>query len=241
MKIKYCTDYEEMSLKAAGSILSDLRERKHQRICTATGNSPIGIYEALVREYKKSPVLFEQLSIVKLDEWGGIPMGSPNSCETFVQEKILRPMEIPDERYISFNSDTRDPVRECGRVRAEVDQISIDTCILGLGRNGHIGFNEPAQVQEPYCHVARLSKASQGHKMVGDLAEKPIYGLTLGMADIIRSKKIVILITGEGKQKVTKELLRAKIDPQLPASFLWLHPDVECYVDSSSFQHSLEE
>ncbi len=235
MKITYCAHYDEMSLKAAGSVLSDLANRRQQRICTATGNSPIGTYKSLVRECKKSPVLFEQLSIVKLDEWGGISMDSPNSCETFIQEHILYPMAIPDERYISFDGDAHNPERECRRVQAEIDKNPISISILGLGINGHLGFNEPAPVLEPYCHVARLDKASQGHAMVGEMGEKPIYGLTLGMADILRANKIVLLVTGEGKKKALTEFLSAKANPQLPASFLWLHPDVECYIDSSSF------
>ncbi len=238
MKITYCSHYDEMSLKAAGSVLFGLKNRRQQRICMATGNSPIGTYKNLVREFKKSPMLFEQLSIVKLDEWGGIPMNSPNSCETFLQEHILRPMAIPDERYISFDGG-KDPERECRRVQAEIDKKPISISILGLGRNGHIGFNEPAPVLEPYCHITRLAKASQGHTMVSDMAEKPGYGLTLGMADILRSKKIILLVTGEGKQKAVNEFLKAKANPLLPASFLCLHPDVECYVDSSSFHGNM--
>ncbi|SDD82219.1 galactosamine-6-phosphate isomerase [Pricia antarctica] len=98
MKIPYCSHYAEMFQKAAGSVLPELREVQQNWICTATGNLPIGNYDALVHEYKKTLGSFEQLGIVKLDDWGGIPMDSPNSCETVIKETILLPMSIPDER-----------------------------------------------------------------------------------------------------------------------------------------------
>uniref|UniRef100_UPI0035937362 6-phosphogluconolactonase n=1 Tax=Pricia sp. TaxID=2268138 RepID=UPI0035937362 len=110
----------------------------------------------------------------------------------------------------------------------------IDICILGLGKNGHIGFNEPAKTLTPFCHVAKLSEKSLQHSMANTMKPKPAYGLTLGMADILRSKKIILLLTGSDKQDIIFKLLSKEITTQLPASFLWLHHDVSCFIDSNA-------
>ena len=235
MKIQYCVDYEEMSRLSSDAIISGLRKNPGQSICTATGNSPMGVYQNLAAECAIEPKIFEKLRIIKLDEWGGIPSTDPNSCETFLREKILFPLHISSDRYISFESDSPNPMNECERIRKELSNNGpVDVCILGLGTNGHIGFNEPAETLIPSCHVAKLSENSLQHQMVDTMKSKPQYGLTLGMADILRSKKIILLVSGSEKQNVIAKLLSKQITTQLPASFLWLHDDVECIVDSKA-------
>lgn len=232
MQIRYADNYSEMSRLASDSLLLDLREKPDMLLCTATGNSPIGLYENMKEDYQKSPGTFDRLRIVKLDEWGGIPMEETDSCENFIRSKILDPLNIPKSRYISFNSDPTDPEMECVRVENEIGQGgAIDVCILGLGKNGHIGFNEPAEFLESYCHIAKLSQESLQHNMTRFMTTKPKYGLTLGMATILRSKKIIFLVTGGGKKEIIDELLTKKITTHLPASLLWLHPQTECLVD----------
>ncbi len=235
MKIQYCVDYQEMSRLCSDAIVSGIRKNPAQSICTATGNSPMGIYQNLAAAYSDGPEIFEKLRIIKLDEWGGIPSSDPNSCETFIQEKILLPLGIPSDRYVSFKSDSPSPKKECERIQREIrDNGPIDVCILGLGTNSHIGFNEPGEALTPFCHVAKLSEKALRHQMVDTMDSKPQYGLTLGMADILRSKKIILLLTGPNKQNVISNLLSQQITTHLPASFLWLHPNVECYVDSNA-------
>jgi len=112
-------------------------------------------------------------------------------------------------------------------------QGPIDLCILGLGTNGHLGLNEPGPSLEPYCHKARLSKETLQHQMIASLQQKPVYGLTLGMMELLSSKKIILLITGQKKGQVIERLLTKKISSDLPASLLWLHKDVQCMIDSS--------
>lgn len=232
MKIQYCSDYQEMSQLCSDSLISDLRENDERLICVATGNSPEGVYKNLVKGYVLEPQIYKGLSLVKLDEWGGIPMTELSSCESFIKKKILHPLSITADRYISFNSNPSNPEQECKRVQEELDKKGpIDICILGLGKNGHLGFNEPAKALNPYCHVAKLSKDSLEHQMTEYMKAKPSYGLTLGMADILQSRKIILLIAGSGKEKAISEFLSKKITPHLPASFLWLHPNVECYID----------
>lgn len=224
-----------MSQLAYDSIISDLKIRSRQFICIATGNSPEGAYNKLANIYKKQPGYFKEVSIVKLDEWGGLSANDPNSCENYIRHRILQPLHISDDRFISFRSDTASPEKECERVQKEIDDNGpIDICILGLGKNGHIGFNEPSDSLSLNCHVAQLSNDSIQHQMTKAMYKKPGYGLTLGMANILQSKKIILLVKGPDKEKIIGKLLEEKITTHLPASFLWLHSNVECYIDIES-------
>ena len=235
MKIQYCSNYEEMSQSACDSIIRDLKISPNLLLCLATGNSPTGTYNKMVNIGQEHPEFFNELSIVKLDEWGGLKEDDPDSCETYLRHKILIPLQIPNNRYISFQSDSKIPEEECERIQKEIDDKGpIDVCILGLGKNGHIGFNEPAESLSAGCHIGQLSKTSLQHEMTNAMKNKPSYGITLGMADILKSKKIILLVTGVHKEKIIKELLTAKITTHLPASFLWLHTNVECFIDSES-------
>lgn len=235
MKIHYCPNYEEMSRSCSDSIIAGLRENPDQLICTATGNSPVGVYRNLAATYTQEAKTFEKLRVIKLDEWGGIPISDPNSCESFIREKILRALHIPLDRYISFKSTATSPEKECERMQHAIQRNGpIDLCILGLGKNGHIGFNEPAEALKPFCHSAQLSQSSLQHEMTSAMKVKPKYGLTLGMGNILQSRRIILLLTGPNKETLISKFLSKRITTELPASFLWLHPNVTCYIDATT-------
>ncbi len=235
MKFIPCTDDAVMSWQAAGAILRELQKKPALWMCAATGNSPVGTYRSLVNGLAEHPELFASLGIVKLDEWAGLHPVSPYSCEEYLQKHLLRPLGIPAERYIGFRSDAGDMALECARVARALEGCGpIDLCILGLGTNGHIGLNEPADVLSPYCHIARLSKASRNHGMLAAMDKKPSFGFTLGMSEILQSRKVILLATGPGKKEIIDALKKAEVRTSLPASFLWLHPDVSCYLDTRS-------
>ena len=233
MKITRYEDYESMSESAATIIYDKLKANRKLFLCAATGNSPRGLYKRLVEYHHHEPSLYDQLTVVKLDEWGGIPKNHPASCEHYLRNYLIEPLQIPSGRFISFASDTSDPEHECRNIQRKLEKHGpIDICVLGLGSNGHIGFNEPAPYLEPFCHVAKLAPSSLNHTMVQSIGKKPIYGLTLGLKDILNSKHILMLITGDHKQHITEELLKARIDTNLPASLLWLHSNVDCLIHS---------
>jgi galactosamine-6-phosphate isomerase len=234
MNITYCQNYDQMSLMASTMVIDEVSRKSNSLICTATGNSPTGLYKLLSKQAIKNKNLFSKVRVIKLDEWGGVPIDDGITCESYLKENVLVPLEIEPNRYFSFNSNPTNPSEECGRMQAALEQNGpIDICILGLGINGHIGFNEPASFLKLNCHQADLSKQSLLHNMIQAAIEKPRYGLTLGLKNILDSKKVIMLITGKGKQQVTKEFLAQKITPQLPASFLWLHDHVECLIDET--------
>lgn len=233
MLVTYCSDYQEMSGHAASLVLEEIQEKPDLLLCVATGSSPEGLYRELAATASRKPDLFNRLRILKLDEWGGIPENHPASCEYYVNNEILMPLRIPRDRYISFASDPESLDLESGRIRSRIlSEGPIDICILGLGKNGHLGLNEPAPMLKPYTHVTALTDTSLEHSMIASLEQKPAYGLTLGMQEILSSKKIIMLVAGKGKKQVAEKLMEGKISTHLPASFLWLHPHVECLVDS---------
>jgi galactosamine-6-phosphate isomerase len=231
MNITYCQGYEAMSETSASMAIREIEKRRDLLLCAATGNSPSGLYAQLARQGAKDPAFFRGLRIIKLDEWGGLPENHPATCEHYLRTRLVDPLRIPPERYLSFQSAPPDPAAECARIRAALDATGpIDLCILGLGRNGHLGFNEPAAVLEPHCHVARLSETSLGHHMVQAIRDKPSFGLTLGMRDIMQAGRIILLVWGENKAEPLRTLLSGKITTGVPASLLWLHPRVDCVI-----------
>jgi galactosamine-6-phosphate isomerase len=200
-------------------------------LCAATGNSPTGLYRQLQREYEQEATLFSRLRILKLDEWAGLSADTPGSCEHYLREHLLHPLQISPDRYFGFDNAAQDLEEECERVqKLLVQQGPIDICVLGLGANGHLGMNEPHEVLSPHCHVARLHATTSQHGMLAGLAKKPTRGLTLGMEDILASRHIIMLVTGAGKEAAKAKLLSGEITNRFPAAHLWTHERVNCLI-----------
>jgi len=232
MRITHCRSYQEMSDMATSLVLEELVNKPNLLLCAASGSSTEGLYRELVRTAGKDKSLFNRIRIMKLDEWGGVPAYYPVTCEFFLKKKLIEPLDISKDRYITFASDPEDPEAECQRIQSRlIKEGPIDVCILGLGQNGHLGFNEPSPELEPYCHVAELSAESLQHTMISSLERKPKYGLTLGMKEILSSRKIILLLSGTGKKKIAEKFLEGKFSTELPASLLHLHPHAECLID----------
>lgn len=231
MNISSFDSYEAMGEEAARLVLEVLDQKGKASLCVATGSSPLGTYRALVGAHKREPQRFAGLHLIKLDEWEGLPKGHPASCEHYLREELLGPLGIPPQRYLGFDPTPGDPKEECERIQRELDERPpIDLCILGLGKNGHIGMNEPAPALQPHCHLAQLSQTSQNHGMIRDLDPRPQLGMTLGMGNILTAKRILLLVHGPGKGAAMAALREKKVATDLPASFLWLHPKVDCFL-----------
>jgi len=232
MKIIELENYDALSRAAADQIISALEKNKSALICAATGNSPTGTYGLLKNHFDLHPELFSDLRIIKLDEWGGLPLDDPSTCESYLVKHLTGPLQITAGRYISFQSNPEDPARECDRIQRELSLAGpIDLCILGLGVNGHLALNEPGAFLVAGPHKAELSETSLMHPMIERKGGKPSFGLTLGMADILRSACILFLVSGSKKKDILSDLMNRQISTSLPASFLWLHPNVVCLID----------
>jgi galactosamine-6-phosphate isomerase len=235
MKIKTFRNTAEMADFASDIIVNEIIFNPGMLLCAASGGSPTETYMQLVK--KKEQYDAKYMRVIKLDEWGGVPMDDAQTCEQYLQKHLVLPLQIDGNRYFAFDSNAPVPEEEVARMKSIIlKQGPIDNCVLGLGMNGHIAFNEPAEFLNPYCHIASLSETSMQHPMAEEMDTKPWYGLSLGMADILQAKKIIILINGVHKKKIASELMSGKITPSLPASFLWLHPDVYCCITKDAME-----
>lgn len=219
---------EELNIAGADFIVDLLQDQRQALICAATGSSPTKMYKKLVE--KQGLQHTTGLRFIKLDEWAGLSMNHPGSCEYYLQQQLLKPLNILEENYISFNSKAAIPAEECTRIQQYLTQNGpINLCVLGLGLNGHIAFNDPADKLKRGVHLAELSATSLAHPMVKDVTIDLKYGYTLGMADILQSKTILLIVNGQHKKTIFQEFLKGQISTELPASFLWLHANVYCY------------
>ncbi|MGV7223425.1 MAG: galactosamine-6-phosphate isomerase [Nitrospinales bacterium] len=227
--------YELMSLAATKLIMEELCRKSDLLICAASGNTPTLTYKLLCGKKQTQPKLFEKIRIIKLDEWNGMEIENPTTCEFYLQKNLIKPLEVSDDRYISFCSNSENPELECKIINKKLcDNGPIDLCVLGLGMNGHVGLNEPAEELKPYSHVVRLSVASQKHSMLKKLPVKPVYGLSLGIKEIFNAKRILLLISGQHKNSAMRRLFTKKISTQFPASLLWLHHNTVCLCDQEA-------
>jgi galactosamine-6-phosphate isomerase len=235
LRLQVAADYEGLSRQAAEIIVKALREQPDLLLCASAGGTPTRTYEILGAYARKQPALVKRMRVLQIDEWAGLPPGSDASCETDLRRKLLDPLHLAPERYAGFRSHASDPKADCRRVAAWLRRHGpIDVCILGLGLNGHVAMNEPGEAAVPHVHVARLAKSSQQHALLKPLKRKPTHGLTLGLGDILQSRKILLLVNGPHKLAAVRRLLRPRATPRFPASFLWLHPDAWVLCDRSA-------
>jgi len=229
MLITPCNTLAELNELASESIIHQVQQNSKSLICAATGNSPTGVYKKLVE--KKEGFNTSDLRFIKLDEWYGLGINDEGSCEKYLHEHLFNPLGISNKQYIAFNGKADNPDKELQNANTYLDEHGpIDLCILGIGKNGHIAFNEPAETLQPRAHMAPLSSTSLEHAMIKNATGEQIkYGMTLGMTDILQSKKIILLVNGTHKNAIMQKLWEQKINTQLPASFLWLHANVQCF------------
>lgn len=228
-------DEEEASRQASLIIADQIGEKRNSLLCAASGSTPARTYAMLADMATEDRVPTDQTSIVKLDEWLGLPLDDPHTCESFQRKSLLEPLDISAERYIGFNSEPADEQVECQRIEAEIAQAGgVDIAILGIGVNGHIGLNEPADYLRSGCHVADLAPTTIEHAMLEGVSERVRRGITMGMRDILGARRILLLAFGEHKAEAIRQLLSKRVSTQFPASFLWLHPDVMCICDRAA-------
>jgi galactosamine-6-phosphate isomerase len=232
LKLEIVTDYEMLRRRAERRVVRALRASPALRLGVATGATPARTYERLASRRAAEPGLFRALRIVGLDEWLGLPAGHAGSCRHYIRERLLRPLGIPAARYQGFRPDTPSPAAEADRMSRWLSRHGpLDLCVLGLGRNGHLLMNEPAPALSPLAHVARLAESTRRHTMLEGLASPPRRGLTLGLAEILRSRKVLLLVSGAAKRRALTSTLAGTVSTRCPASFLWLHPDVTVICD----------
>lgn len=234
-KIEVAESYEAMSRRAEQLIVTELRRRPTLILCASAGATPRRLYELLARRYQDEPRLFGRLRVLQIDEWGGLSPGNSASCEKDLRTRLLEPLHLSEDRCVRFRSEAADAEAESDRIAGWLfNHGPIDICILGLGLNGHVAMNEPGEALVPHAHVAKLARSSLNHGMLKELARKPRYGLTIGLADILSSRKILLLVNGLRKRAALTRFLQPRVTTRFPASLLWLHPRVTVLCDQEA-------
>lgn len=232
MNFHYLPDFAAMSRKGFEIVKAEIDRKPNLLFCVASGGSPSGLYAEMVKYQRENPDFCSALQAVKLDEWGGLEPGSTFTSEHDVQTKFIQPLGISSNRYLTIDPFTDDPEGDCEKMKVALEQSGpVDICILGIGVNGHIALNEPSEVLKPGFHVCQLAESTLNNGMIKSLKQPPTFGMTMGVGEILKSKKILIFIAGSGKKEAFQQLLKEEVSTQFPASLLWLHPDVDVLVD----------
>ena len=229
MKIYKVTDYNEMSRKAANIIFSQVTMKPDCVLGLATGSTPIGTYEQLVNQYETGNLDFSEVKTVNLDEYRGLESSNEQSYAYFMQEHLFNHVNIKPENTHLPDGQNPDSDKECSRYEALVRSLGgQDLQVLGLGHNGHIGFNEPEDIFEKETHCVDLSGSTieANKRFFASVNEVPTQAYTMGIGTILQAKKIIVLVSGKEKAAIVRDAFFGPVTPLVPASVLQLHEDV---------------
>ena len=236
MKIIIESDYERLSKKAGEIVAGLIHDKPNALLVLPAGDTPLGMYQQLAHKRAELSLVFRDVRVLALDEWGGLGADHPMSCHYSIKTAFVDSLGLPDANFHSLNGAVKDPERECRRYNQLLAKIGpVDLAILGLGLNGHIGFNEPATQLPAEAHVAKLAPSTMArakNQMGDDLA--PTYGLTLGMAQIMRAQQVLLLASGHQKSDAVSQMLTGPISTEFPASLLQLHPAATFLMDEAA-------
>lgn len=218
----------------AQRLASEIRANPRIVLGLPTGRTPIALYDELV---KLKPD-FSQVTTFNLDEFLGIPPSHPGSFRQFMEQHLFGRVNVNRDRIHFLDGSATDPDAECARYERAIDEAGgLDLQVLGIGTNGHIGFNEPARELQPRTHRVTLqpeSRRSSAELFGGNPDAVPAEALSMGMATILQARNIVLLATGKSKATCIERVLNGPLTPELPASFLQLHRDVDIVVDEAA-------
>ena len=225
----YCTkDYKEMSRKAANLISAQVIIKPDCVLGLATGSTPIGIYDQLVEWYHKNDIDFSEVTTVNLDEYRGLTKENDQSYYYFMHTHLFDRVNIrPDHSFIPDGT-CEDSEFECRRYENQIRSLGgIDMQLLGLGRNGHIGFNEPGAAFEKETHLVDLAESTirANARFFTSIDEVPKQAYTMGIRTIMQAKKILVVVSGESKADIVSRAFFGPVTPEVPASILQMHPD----------------
>ena len=228
MQIIKVVNQEEMGLLAADVFAESIQAKPNLVLGLATGSTPLTLYRELIKRNKEGEIDFSKISTVNLDEYIGLPGTHEQSYRYFMNENLFNHININLDNTFVPDGIAKDPASECTRYDALIEKFGgIDLQLLGIGFNGHLGFNEPSDIfsNKTQCIKLTESTVNANSRFFNDFSEVPKSAITMGIRDIMLAKKIV-LVAGAEKKDIIEKSLYGEITPKVPASVLQLHQDV---------------
>jgi glucosamine-6-phosphate deaminase len=239
--ISLCDDPQDVADLAAQRVADLLHDHPRAVLGLPTGRTPILLYDLLAEQHAAGTLDFAQVTTFNLDEFVGIGEDHPGSYRAYMRRYLFDRVNLPKGQGHVLDGLAADPDAECGRFEERIAAAGgMDLQILGLGANGHIGFNEPADSLTARTHRVRLlqpSREANAGFFGGDVAQVPTEAMTMGMGTIMKARRILLLVTGAEKAATVAAMLNGPVTTQLPASFLQLHPQVEVVCDGQAASH----
>lgn len=238
MKIEIFENYEQMSRAAAETIARTVQAAPFPVLGLATGSTPLGAYRNLIEMCGAGVLSFKNVRTVNLDEYVGLGEESAQSYAAFMEKNLFSHIDIDRENTNLPDGKAEDPQAECERYSQLLKGMPRDLQLLGLGSDGHIGFNEPYTPFGSRTHIAELAESTirDNSRLFGDISEVPRRAITMGIADITEAKKILLLACGANKARAVYDMVKGGIDEKCPASILQKHPDAVIMIDREAAQ-----
>ena len=242
MKIYVSDDYRGMSRKAANIVSAQVILNPSCVLGLATGSTPIGMYQQLIDWYNKGDLDFSQVKSVNLDEYVGLAPTHDQRYRYFMQHNLFDHVNIDPANTNVPNGLASDPEAECQRYNEVIRSMGgIDIQVLGMGHNGHIGFNEPGEAFELETHVVDLTERTieANARFFASKDEVPKRAITMGIKSIMQARQILVVVSGEDKADIVKKAFFGPVEPQVPASILQMHPNVVLCGDKAALSKIL--
>lgn len=236
MEIILVKNYQDVSQRAADIFIELIQNNPQAKLGLATGSSPIGLYNLLIEAYHEKKISFQSITTFNLDEYVGIDRNHPQSYFSFMNEHLFKHVDIPIGNVHIPDND----IAKIDTIAKDYNRLlkknQIDLQILGIGSNGHIGFNEPGTPLGNETFVVELDERTRkdNSRFFGSLELVPTHAITMGIKNIMRAKHIVLIASGEEKKEAVYQMIYGDVTPQLPASILQLHPHCTIILDEAA-------
>ena len=239
MKIIKAKDYNEMSLKAAEYCINKIRNNPKINLGFATGGTPVGLYNEIVKDHQINHTSYKEVTSFNLDEYIGLSGDDPNSYRYFMDDHLFNHINIDKNNAHVPIGVAQNPEQQCVDYELLLKKHNgIDIQILGVGPNGHIGFNEPGTSIDSETHIVELTQSTReanARFFNNRIDEVPTHAITMGISSIMRSKEIILLISGTQKHETLKQFLQGEITENFPVSILKNHPCMTLIADEAAF------
>ena len=237
MRIIRTKDYEDMSRKAAAIIAAQIVLKPDCVLGLATGGTPVGIYKYLVSWYQGGDLDFSEVTSVNLDEYRGLPREHKESYWSFMQRNLFEHVNIKPEHINLPDGMNMDADAECARYDRVIESVGgIDLQLLGIGHDGHIGFNEPSNAFDLGTHCVKLTDETidANQRFFNNREEVPREAYTMGTRTIMQARKVLMVVSGKDKAEIIKKAFYGPVTPEVPASILQMHPDFTLVADEDA-------